>query len=100
MTDKWFIQSHARVFDKAPPSETPPQWSDPRSGAKRNEIHLARVSLGCCSRSCIHENCPAATNSAIKIDSVQIEVDICKPSEPQSVSFNAALNVGSRRQMH
>ena len=44
---KWFIQSYARTFDKAQPSETTLQWSDPRwmSGARRNEIHLARVRL-------------------------------------------------------
>ena len=45
MTDKWFIQSYARIFDKAQPSKTPLQWSDPRwmSRARWNEIHLTRV---------------------------------------------------------
>ena len=47
MTDKWFIQSYTRIFDKAQPSKTPLQWSNPRwmSGARWNEIHLARVWL-------------------------------------------------------
>ena len=47
MTVKWFIQSYASIFDKAQPSETTLQWSDPRwmSGARRNEINLARVRL-------------------------------------------------------
>ena len=47
MMDKWFIQSYARIFAKAQPYETTLQWSDPRwmSGARRNEIHLARVRL-------------------------------------------------------
>ena len=47
MTDEWFIQSHARISDKAQPSETTLQWSDPRwmSGARRNENHQARVRL-------------------------------------------------------
>jgi len=47
MTDEWLIQSYARIFDKAQPSETPFQWIGSRcmSGARRSEIHLARARL-------------------------------------------------------
>jgi len=37
MTDEWLIQSYARIFDKAQPSETPFQWIGSRwmSGARQ-----------------------------------------------------------------